>query len=124
MINVTKRNEKLEQFDEEKINLCVVRTCEDLEDVDSKQVVMNAKITLYDGVKTTEIDDALIKSARSLIEREPNYSYVAARLLLGTLYKEVFGESVDSDAFQLQYKKTFIVNIKKLIKAGIVSKEL
>ena len=54
-------------------------------------------------------------SARSKIEKEPNYAYVAARLLLNNLYKEVFGEGVDSDSFELQYRKSFIQNTKKLV---------
>ena len=123
-MNVTKRNGKTEKFDERKIQICVERTCEDTADVSPTELMYNAKIKLYDGVRTTEIDEALIKSARSLIEQEPNYRFVAARLLLSTIYKEVFGEGVDSDALELQYQKTFIVNLKSLIKAGHVSKKL
>ena len=123
-MNVTKRSGKTEEFNEEKIATCTRRTCIGIDDVSSTELVFNSRIKLYDGVRTTEIDEALIKSARSMIEEEPNYKYVAARLLLSTIYKEVFGEGVDSDALELQYRKTFIVNLKKLIKAGVASKEL
>ena len=123
-MKVTQRSGKLEEFNEEKIATCARRTCIGIDDVSSTELVFNSRIKLYDGVKTIEIDEALIKSARSMIEEEPNYKYVAARLLLSTIYKEVFGEGVDSDALELQYRKTFIVNLKKLIKAGVASKEL
>jgi len=123
-MNVTKRNGKTEPFNDEKIKLCALRACEDKLDVNPLEVVYNARIKLYDGVPTSEIDQALIRSARSLIEQEPEYRFVAAGLLRGTIYKEVFGENADSDAFELQYKKTFIVNIKKLVKEKIASKEL
>ena len=123
-MKVTKRSGKLEEFNEEKIETCAIRTCDGIEDVSSTELVFNSRIKLYDGVRTTEIDEALIKSARSMIEEEPNYKYVASRLLLSTIYKEVFGEGVDSDALELQYRKTFIVNLKKLIKEEIASKEL
>ena len=63
-------------------------------------------------------------SARSKIEKEPNYSYVAARLLLGNIHKEVFGSSVDKDAFDHQYRLSFIKNIKLLAKEGRLSKKL
>ena len=124
MINITKRSGKLEEFNEEKITKCVERTCEGIADVSSTELVYNSKIKLYDGVKTTEIDEALIKSARTMIEQEPNYRFVAARLLLSTIYKEVFGEGADSDVLDLQYRKTFILNLKQLVKTGIASKEL
>ena len=123
-MKVKKRSGKSEEFDAEKISKCAERTCEGIDDVSATELVYNSTIKLYDGVKTTEIDQALIKSARSMIEQEPNYKYVAARLLLSTIYKEVFGEGADSDALDLQYRKTFIINLKKLVKSGIASKEL
>lgn len=123
-MNVIKRNGTKEIFDETKILAGVVRCCTGIDHVDTRQVLFNAKIKLYDGVPTTEIDKALIKSARALIEEEPNYTYVAARLLLTTMYKEIFSENTDSDVFELQYRKAFISNIKSLIDEGIVSKEL
>ena len=124
-MKVTKRNGKTEDFNEEKIKRCAERACDGISlDVDPVEVVFNARIKLYDGVPTSEIDQALIRSARSLIEQEPMYRFVAAGLLRATIYKEVFGENADSDAFELQYKKTFIMNIKELVKHKIASREL
>ena len=128
-MNVKKRNGRLEPFNEQKIRTCVERSCVDrqgapYDGVDSEAVMFNARIKLFDGIKTSEIDDSLVKSARSMIEQEPNYKYVAAKLLINTIYKEVFGTGVDNDAFEMQYRTTFIVNLKKLIKAGIVNREM
>lgn len=124
-MKVTKRNNRTEDFNEEKIKRCAERACDGVSlDVDSVEVVYNARIKLYDGVPTKEIDQALIRSARSLIEQDPDYRFVAAGLLRATIYKEVFGENADSDAFEYQYRKTFILNIKALIKQKIASKEL
>lgn len=122
-MNVTKRNGKKELFNEDKILACIRRSCDDDETLVQK-VYWNTKLNLYDGVKTREIDESVIKSARSLIEKDPKYKFIASKLLLSTIYKEVFGEGADSDAFNLQYKKTFIVNLKKLIKHKIVNREL
>ena len=123
-MNVIKRDGKKAQFDESKIKACVIRACHDLAGVDVDQIIYNARIKLFDGVKTTDIDKSLIKSARALIEQEPTYKKVAARLLLTTIIKEVFRENADSHAYELQYKKSFIVNLKRGIKHGIISKEL
>ena len=128
-MNVKKRNGRLEPFNEQKIKTCIERSCVDrqgetYDGVDVEAVMFNSRIKLFDGIKTSEIDNSIVKSARSMIEQEPNYKYVAAGLLLNTIYKEVFGTGVDSDAFELQYRTSFIVNLKKLIKAGIVNKEL
>ena len=122
-MNVTKRNGKSEGFNEEKILACIRRACDGDQELEQK-VYWNTKLNLYDGVKTREIDESVIKSARSLIEKDPRCKYVASKLLLATIYKEVFGEGADSDAFVLQYKKTFIMNLKRLIKEKIVNKEL
>ena len=78
----------------------------------------------FDKITTKEIDQALILSAREKIYKEPSYSYASARLLLNCLYKEVFKEGVDSDTFRLQYRKSFIQNIKKLCNQGLLDPAL
>lgn len=123
-IKVKKRNGRLEDFEVDKINASAQRACEDIEDVSWSEIVLDAQLQLFDKITTKEIDQALILSAREKIEKEPNYSYAAARLLLNCLYKEVFKEGVDSDAFQLQYRKSFIQNIKKLSKENRIDKRL
>ena len=114
-IKVKKRNGRLEDFEVDKINACAQRACEGVEDVSGSEIVLDAQLQLFDKITTTEIDQALVLSAREKIEKEPNYSYAAARLLLNCLYKEVFKEGVDSDIFNLQYRKSFVQNIKRLV---------
>ena len=121
---VKKRNGRLENLNLDKINECVERASKDLSDVSISEIVLDASLQLYDKIPTVEIDKALIMSARSKIEKEPNYAYVAARLLLNNLYKEVFGERVDSDVFDVQYRKSFIQNIKRLVKVGRLNSDL
>ena len=115
-IKVKKRNGRLEDFEVDKINASAQRACDDIEDVSASEIVLDAQLQLFDKITTKEIDQALILSAREKIEKEPNYSFAAARLLLNCLYKEVFKEGVDSDTFNLQYRKSFVQNIKKLVK--------
>ena len=123
-MKVKKRNGRLEDFNVDKINMCAERACKNLENVSASEVLIDAKIKLYDKVTTDEIDKSLIMSARSKIEFEPNYTYMAARMLLNTIYKEVFGEGVDSDAFELQYRKSFITNMRRLVREEILNEEL
>ena len=123
-IKVKKRNGRLQDVNLDKINKCVERACVNLENVSVSEVVLDASLQLYNKITTVEIDKALIMSTRSKIEKEPNYSHVAARMLLNNLYKEVFGETVDSDTFDFQYRKSFVQNIKRLIKVGRLSERL
>jgi ribonucleoside-diphosphate reductase alpha chain len=123
-IKVKKRNGRLQDFLVEKINANVERACKGIEDTSVSEVLLDAQLQLFDKITTSEIDTALILSAREKIEKEPNYSFVAARLLLNTVYKEVFKEGVDSDTFKLQYRKSFIQNIKKLVKLEKLSPKM
>lgn len=118
MINVKKRNGRLEPLNMDKINRCVERVVADVPDVSVSTIVLNAGVQLYDKVPTTDIDKAIILSARALIPRDPNYSFAAARLLLNTVYKEAFGEGLDADTFDLLYRKSFVGGIKRLVKEG------
>lgn len=123
-LQAKKRNGRLENLDISKINTCAERACKNLDNVSASEVVLDAHVQLYDKITTKEIDQALIMSARQKMEKEPNYSFVAARLLLGNIHKEVFGSSVDKDAFDNQYRLSFVQNIKLLVKEGILDERL
>jgi ribonucleoside-diphosphate reductase alpha chain len=123
-IKVKKRNGRLEAFQVDKINASSQRACHDIHNVSASEIVLDAQLQLFDKITTQEIDTALILSAREKIEKEPNYSFAAGRLLLNTLYKEVFKEGVDSDTFKLQYRKSFIQGIKKLVKSQKLNSKL
>jgi len=124
VIHVKKRNGRLQELNIDKINHCASWACNELENVSASEVVLDAHVQIYDKITTDDIDKALIMSARQKIEKEPNYSYVAARLLLSSICKEVFGESVDKDIYDNQYKLSFVRNTKKLVKEDILDKRL
>lgn len=123
-IKTKKRNGRLEEFNVDKINASVQRACLGIEDVSASEIVLDAQLQLFDKITTKEIDQALILSAREKIYKEDNYSFVASQLLMNTLYKEVFKEGVTSDLFKLQYRKSFIQNIRKLVKEGLFDDRL
>ena len=85
-IKVKKRNGRLENFEVDKINASAQRACDSVSEVSASEIVLDAQLQLYDKITTSEIDQALILSAREKIEKEPNYSFAAARLLLICLY--------------------------------------
>lgn len=84
----------------------VAATCAGIADVDAEAVVADALRNLYDGVGEDDVDHALVMSARTLIEREPGYGFVAARLLLGRLQREalsfVYGERQTAAPAEMQ----------------------
>lgn len=123
-IKVKKRNGRLEEINLDKINKCVERACQDLSEVSASEVVLDASLQLYNKITTAEIDTALIMSARSKIEKEPNYSYVAARMLLNNLYKEAFGQTVDSNLVHELCKTSFVKNIRTLVKEGLLDEKM
>lgn len=91
-MNVKKRNGKLEPLNLDKIHKMVDIACEGLHNVSASQVEMRSGLQFYDGITTKEIQDILIRSASDLISLDnPDYQYVAARLLLFSLRKDVFG---------------------------------
>jgi len=90
---VQKRNGSLELLNLDKIHSMVECACEGLSGVSPSQVEINSGIQFYDGITTNEIQEILVRSASDLINLEnPNYQFVAARLLLFGLYKQVFGD--------------------------------
>ncbi|UKZ10754.1 ribonucleoside-diphosphate reductase subunit alpha [Vibrio phage C-ZP2022] len=91
-INVTKRLGVQEKFTEDKVSRVVDWAAEGLHGVSASAVIMKASIDLYDGIPTTEIHEALIMAAVSLITKDaPDYQILAGRLKLFEMRKEAFG---------------------------------
>ena len=75
-------------LDEVRLHTIVAEACMDLTGVNQDAILHDAKRNLFDGVRCDEVSKALIMSARALVEKEPNYTYVTARLLLDSLRSE------------------------------------
>ena len=109
---VIKRNGRVESLDLNKIHLMVDEACKDLAGVSASQVEMQSGIQFYDGITTAEIQEILIKSASDLIDLEnPNYQFVAARLLLFAVRKSLNGKVQDHPAF--------VDHITKCVELGV-----
>ena len=91
-MQVVKRRGKTEELNLEKVHKMVEEACEGLTGVSASQVEINSNLQFYDGIKTEQIQDILVRSASDLIDLEnPNYQYVAARLLSVSIRKKLFG---------------------------------
>jgi ribonucleoside-diphosphate reductase alpha chain len=89
---VIKRDGSIEPLDLDKMHLMVDKACEGLAGVSASQVEIQSGIQFFDGISTAEIQEILIKSASDLISLEvPNYQFVAARLLLFSVRKQLYG---------------------------------
>jgi len=90
---VKKRDGRIESLDLDKMHLMVEDSCKNLAGVSASQVEMTSGIQFYDGISTQEIQEILIRSASDLIDLDhPNYQYVAARLLLFAVRKQLYGK--------------------------------
>ena len=117
---ITKRNGVKEPFYVDKIKKTlsyVARGYEDVLDIDV--IAQQCRTELYEGISTDEIARALTMTVRSMIERDPAYSKVAARLLLHRIYKSVIGaDEIDFGRLDVQYREAFVRNITKGVQEG------
>lgn len=105
-IKVKKRNGTIEPLQLSKLHEMVACACEGLSGVSVSQVEMASGIQFYDGISTNEIQEILIKAASDLISLDnPNYQYVAARLLLFSIRKKIYGGRIDLPHLSEHIKK-------------------
>jgi len=92
-LKVKKRSGLIEKIDLDKMHLMVDEACKGISGVSPSQVEIQSGIQFYDGITTSEIQEILIRSASDLIDLDhPNYQFVAARLLLFSIRKQLYGK--------------------------------
>lgn len=110
-ILIKKRSGELEAFDAEKINKVIQWACEDIKDVNPSDVAMNAKFSIENKTKSSDLQEILIRSAYDLISLDnPNYQYVAGRLRAYALRKEVWGTNEPPRLYDFLRKNRDIYN--------------
>ena len=87
-INVVRRDGDRAALDMERIRTLVTEACEGLEDVDAQRILTESLSNMYDGISEVDVATSLLITARTLVEEEPNYTFVTARLLLDQLRTE------------------------------------
>ncbi len=112
-------------LDTEALRRRIEEACQGLHpDVSPQAIYEQTILSLYDGVDQAEVLPAAIMAARSLIEREPDYSYAAARLLLGEIYQQGLGRYVPLEEAQSAYREGFAAYIRRGVEIGRLDPEL
>ena len=116
-IKVVKRKGHIEPLDLEKMHKMVELACDGLAGVSPSQVEIQSGIQFYDGMSTADIQEILVRSASDLIDLDaPNYQYVASRLLLFGLRKNLYG--------RLHELPTLIDQIQRGVDKGIYDADI
>ncbi|MCP5277781.1 MAG: ribonucleoside-diphosphate reductase subunit alpha [Thiobacillus sp.] len=111
-------------LDLEALAALITAACEGLPETSAQPILQATVRDIYDGVPMEEVRKSLILSARSLIEKDPDYTYVTARLLLNSIRKEVLGEEVTQADMTTRYAEYFTQFIKEGVEAELLDEKL
>ena len=125
-INVIKRDGTKEPFDANKINAAILKACEGLPDQISKvvQVATELQLTLFDGITTEQLDEAVIQTVLQNVKDDPDYDKIAARLLLKTVYKQILGDYETAEELKKLHAREFPKFVKAAVKEGLLDKRM
>mgnify|MGYP003297938315 CR=1 FL=1 len=128
-ISVTKKNGETVPLDVARLSSIITDACEGLDDVDPKVVLEESIGNLYDGVSVADMRASLIMTARTKVEKEPNYSFVTARILMDQIRNEALeflgiAEDATFGDMQEYYPKALLSYIDKGIELDILNPEL
>ncbi|HET9338301.1 MAG TPA: ribonucleoside-diphosphate reductase subunit alpha, partial [Casimicrobiaceae bacterium] len=99
-------------------------SCDGLPDADPQRILKSTLKDLYDGVPIEEVRKSVVLAARTLIEKDPAYSYVTARLLLDALRYEAMGEEATQADMATKYAEYFPQFVKHGVKIGLLNENL
>ena len=121
---VTDRGQRV-ALDLEGLHRLIQDSCAGLSaDVKPEPIVAETKRNLYDGVPIDEVYKAAIMAARTLIEKDPDYTYVTSRLLMHTIRREILGEEVKQEEMATRYPEYFPQFIAKGVKHELLDERL
>jgi ribonucleoside-diphosphate reductase alpha chain len=121
---VTDRGQRV-ALDIEGLHRLIQESCAGLgTDVKPEPIVAETKRNLYDGVPIDEVYKAAIMAARTLIEKDPDYTYVTSRLLMHTIRREILGEEVKQEEMARRYPDYFPQFIAKGVKNELLDERL
>ena len=107
-------------LDIQRINTIVEEACEGLSDVSPEEIIEEAKKNLYNGVNMADVRSSLVMTARTLVEKEPNYTFVTARILLDNLRTEALSLlEMRNEATQTDMEKLYPEVLETFIQKGI-----
>ena len=124
-INITKSDGTLAPLDIDRVAMLINDACDNLEEVSMNEVLEEALKNLYDGVSLADMRTSLVMSARTKVEKEPNYSFVTARILMDQIRSEALGflgvaDEATYDEMEGYYPKALNAYIDKGIELDIL----
>lgn len=125
-IHVVKRDGSRELFDANKINLALVEASEGLPDQIQKvvQVATELQLTLFDGITTEELNEAVIHTALQNVKDDPDFDAIAARLLLKNIYRKALGSYISAKDLKQLHARRFPEYLKQGIADGLLDKRM
>ena len=128
-IIITLDNGEKGPLDTQRLQTVITEACEGLEDVSASAIYEETLKNLYPGVKMEDVRTSLVMCARTMVEKDPNYSFVTARLLMDTIRAEALGflgiaESATQSEMHYRYAATLKPYIEKGVELGLVSPHL
>lgn len=125
-ITVVKRNGAREPYDANKINLAIEKASAGLDDNITwvTQIASELELTLFDGITTQQLDEAVIQVALQNVKDDPEFDTVAARLLLKTIYKRVLGDYETDEELRALHVEHFPMNIRRGVEEGLLDERL
>lgn len=125
-ITVVKRDGTREPFDANKINLALVEASEGLPDQISKvvQVASELQLTLFDGITSEQLDEAVIHTALQNVKDDPDFDIIATRLLLKNIYKNILGEYTSAEELKKLHEDAFTEYLKAGVTDGLLDERM
>ena len=125
-ITVVKRNGQREAYDANKINLAIEHASAGLDENITwvTQIASELELTLFDGITTQQLDEAVIQVALQNVKDDPAFDIVAARLLLKTIYKRVLGDYESDQQLKSLHVEHFAQNITRGVDEGLLDPRL
>ena len=111
-------------LDKARLKAVIDEACSDLREVSADAVLQALLRNLFDGIDERDVMQSAILSARALVETEPNYTYVTARLLLDVLRREVLGRPATHGEMRAQYAEYFQAFIREGVEAELIDPRL
>src|SRR5690554_1448328 len=128
-IKVTMEDGSSQPLDMERLERLIRQACVGLADVDAERIIEETIKNLYDGVAINDVNTSMVMTARTMIEQEPNYSQVTARLLMDSLRSEALqflgvAERADQEQMEGLYPQAFSTYIQRGVELELLDSDL
>ena len=124
-LTVAKRDGRKVLFSAKKVEQSILHAANGLsDDIETGLLIREVINNVYDGIPTSQIEQALVLATSAFIERDPAYDYLAGRLLLQCLYKEVTGQSLKQEQLDGPYREAFRTHLREGLRSGQLDRRL